>query len=141
MGILADLLIDGVVIGIGTALDLAIGLRLAVVIGIAQLPMTFVATAVATRRGVPQNQRRVLLLIFFATVLVGAMLGFLVLRNQSETLSLVLIAGAAGVLITAVTQVMIPEAVEAIHNERPSLTGILFLVGLGFVGLAKIVIE
>jgi zinc transporter ZupT len=60
----------------------------------------------------------------------GALLGYLVLQTQPEQVRLTLLAAAGGVLLAAVTQVMIPEAIEALHDEPPSLTGLMYVVGL-----------
>ena len=53
-------------------------------------------------------------------VLAGALLGYLVLRNQSLELRIALVALASGFLITTVTQSMIPEANR---EGEPGLAG------------------
>jgi hypothetical protein len=79
-----------------------------------------------------REQRRRLLVMYSTAIIVGALLGYLVLHGQPEQVKLTLLAGAGGVLLAAVTQVMISEAVEALHEEPPSLTGLMYLVGLAF---------
>ena len=131
-GVLGDMLIDGMVIGIGATAGLATGLRLALGLGLAQLPLAFVSTTAARRQGLSRRYRRVLLLLYFLSNVLGALFGYLVLRNQPEAVVLTVIAGAGGFLFAAVTQVMIPQALEALRDEAPSLTGLMFVVGLAF---------
>ena len=104
IGILVDLVIDGVVIGIGSTLTLATGLLLALGLAISTAPLAFVTTATAKRQGMSAKNRRLLSFLFFLCVLSGALLGYLVLRNQSEELRLILVALASGFLITTVVQ-------------------------------------
>ena len=97
--------------------------------------MAFVTIATAKRQGVSKERRRLLSFMFFLCVLVGAMLGFLVLRNQSLELRLILVALASGFLITMVTQSIIPEANR---EGEPSLAGILFTGGIALYALLSL---
>ena len=132
IGILVDLVIDGVVIGIGSTLTLGAGLLLALGLAISTAPLAFVTTATAKRQGVPQRQRRLLSYLFIVAIIGGALLGFLVFRNQPLELRLILIALSSGFLITTVTQSMIPEANR---EGEPSLAGILFVGGMALYAL------
>jgi ZIP family zinc transporter len=139
VGIMADVFIDGVVLGIAASVDIAAALPLAIGLGIGQAPITFVATAAAKRQGTPVAARRRVLAMYAGVILLGAILGYLVLQNQPAQVKLTLLAGAGGILLAAVTQVMIPEAIEALHDEPPSLTGLMYVAGLAlFVALAGI---
>ncbi len=135
IGILVDLVIDGVVIGIGSTLTLGTGLLLALGLAVSTAPLTFVTTATAKRQGIPKARRQQLAVLCFLAVLGGAMLGFLVLRNQSLELRLVLIALASGFLITTVTQTMIPTANE---GGEPSFAALLFVAGLSLYGFVTL---
>lgn len=132
VGIMADVFIDGVVIGIAASVDISTALPLAIGFGLGQAPLTFVATAAAKRQGTPLAARRRLLATYGAAILLGAILGYLVLQSQPEQVKFTLLAAAAGVLLAAVTQVMIPQAIQALHHEPPSLTGLMYVVGLAF---------
>jgi len=55
------------------------------------------------------------------------MLGYLVLQNQSLEIRLIMVALASCILITTVTQSMIPEANK---EGEPSFAGILFVAGI-----------
>ena len=138
VGILVDLIIDGVVIGIGATLTVMTGLILALGMAISTLPLAFVTTSTAKRQGVSPEKRRLLSIAYFLCVLVGAMVGFLLLRNVSLDLRLALIALASGFLITTVTQSMIPEANE---DGEPSFAGILYLAGVLIYALLSIFVK
>jgi ZIP family zinc transporter len=141
VGILTDMFIDGVIVGIAASVDKGNALSLAIGLGVGQAPLTFVATAAAKRQGSPVERRRRLLLMYMVAIVAGAMLGYLVLQGQPEWVKLTLLAGAGGVLLAAVTQVMIPEAIEALHDEPPSLTGLMYVVGLAAFLLLQRVID
>ena len=138
VGILVDLIIDGVVIGIGATLTVMTGLILALGMAISTLPLAFVTTSTAKRQGVSPEKRRLLSIAYFLCVLVGAMVGFLLLRNVSLDLRLALIALASGFLITTVTQSMIPEANK---DGEPSFAGVLYLAGMLIYALLSIFIK
>lgn len=126
-GVLVDMLIDGALIGIGATLSLRTGLLLALGVSISTAPLAFVTTATAKRQGVPRSQRRWLAIAFFACIMVGALLGYLVLRNQPIAIRLLLVAFSSGFLITTITQSMIPEANR---EGEPSYAGIMYVAGL-----------
>lgn len=137
VGILADMVIDGVLIGIGSTMTLTTGLLVAISLGISAAPLAFVTIATARRQGVPAAQRRQLGFLFFLCILGGAALGYLVLRNQPQELRLLLIGLASGFLVTLVTQSIIPEANR---EGEPSLAGILFVGGIALYALLSFVI-
>jgi ZIP family zinc transporter len=132
IGVLLDLVIDGVVIGVGSTLTLETGLLLALGMAISTAPLAFVTIGTAKRQGMSKENRRLLAFAFFGCILAGAILGYGLLRNQPESIKLTLIALAAGFLITAVTQSMIPEANR---EGEPSFAGILFVGGISTYGL------
>jgi len=138
IGILVDLVIDGVVIGIGSTLTLATGLLLALGLAISTAPLAFVTTTIAKRQGMSAKNRRLLSFLFFLCVLAGALLGYLVLRNQSPELRLILVALASGFLITTVVQGLIPEANR---EGEPGFAGILYIAGLSLYGLMSLTIR
>ena len=138
VGILIDLVIDGIVIGIGATLTLMTGLLLALGMAISTLPLAFVTTSTAKRQGISPRNRRRLSIAYFACVLLGAMLGFLLLRDAPLGLRFALIALASGFLITTVTQSMIPEANK---EGEPSFAGILYLAGLSIYAILTLTIK
>ena len=138
IGILVDLVIDGVVIGIGSTLTLATGLLLALGLAISTAPLAFVTTTIAKRQGMSAKNRRLLSFLLFLCVLAGALFGYLVLRNQSQELRLILVALASGFLITTVVQGLIPEANR---EGEPGFAGILYIAGLSLYGLMSLTIK
>ena len=138
IGILVDLVIDGVVIGIGSTLTLATGLLLALGLAISTAPLAFVTIATAKRQGMSAKNRRLLSFLLFLCVLVGAMVGYLVLRNQSAEFRLILVALASGFLITTVVQGLIPEANR---EGEPGFAGLLYIAGLSLYGLMSLTIR
>lgn len=138
VGILVDLLIDGIVIGIGATLTLMTGLLLALGMAISTMPLAFVTTSTAKRQGVSPKNRRLLSIAYFLCVLLGALLGFLFLRNAPMGVRLALIALASGFLITTVTQSMIPEANK---EGEPSFAGILYLAGMSIYAILTLTVK
>lgn len=136
-GILVDLAIDGVVIGIGSTLSVATGLLLALGLAISTAPLTFVTTATAKRRGVSKRVRHRLAMLCFLAVLLGALLGYLVLRDVPLQARLIPIALASGFLITTVVQGLIPEANR---EGEPGFAGILYIGGLSTYALLSLVV-
>lgn len=135
IGILVDLVIDGVVIGVGSTLTLGTGLLLALGLAVSTAPLAFVTTATAKRQGVAKEHRRLLSYLFVICIMGGALLGYALLRNQPLGIRLVLIALASGFLITTVTQSMIPEANR---EGEPSFAGILYIGGLSLYALSTL---
>ncbi len=136
-GVLADMLIDGIVIGIGSTLTLMTGVLLGVGIATSTAPLAFVTTATAKQQGIPPAQRRLLSFLYVVCIVGGALLGYGLLREQSLALRLTLIAFASGFLITTVTQSLIPEANK---EGEPGFAGILFIAGLSLYALLTLTI-
>ena len=132
LGILLDLVVDGIVIGMGSTLNLKTGLLLALGMAISTMPLAFVTIAAAKQQGMPAERRRLLSYLFFICIILGAIFGYSLLGSLSETFRLTLFAMASGFLITVVTQSMIPEANR---EGEPSFAGILFVGGLSAYAL------
>lgn len=135
VGIIVDMLIDGVVIGLGSSLTLNTGVILALSIAISTAPLALVSIAMAKTSGQPVRFRRNLMAIFSAAIVGGALLGFIVFRNQSIEARLFVIAIASGFLITTVTQSIIPEAK---HEDGPGLAALFFVAGLSLYALISL---
>ena len=137
-GILVDLLIDGMVIGVGSTLSLGTGILLALGMAISTLPLAFVTIATAKRQGMPASKRQLLGFLFFGCIIFGAIVGYGLLRNQPDSIRLILIALASGFLITLVTQGLIPEANR---EGEPGFAGILFIAGLSMYALLTLTVK
>jgi ZIP family zinc transporter len=138
VGVLVDLAIDGVVIGVGSTLSLGAGLALALGMAVSTAPLAFVSIATARSQGIPPASRRQYAMGFGFVVLAGAALGYLVFRDQSETVRQLLIAAASGFLITLVTQTMIPEA---LREAEARLAGLYFVGGLSAYALLTLTLK
>jgi ZIP family zinc transporter len=138
VGILVDLFVDGVVIGVGATLTLATGIALALGMAVSTLPLAFVTISTAKAQGISKTRRQQLAILFFVCMLAGAVIGFLVLQNAPLTLRFALVALASGFLITTVTQSMIPEANK---NGEPSFAGIFFVGGMSIYALLSFVLK
>ena len=125
-GILMDVTIDGIIIGMTSALTITAGLLLALSVAVSTAPLAFVTIAAAKQQGVSERNRRILTGALFACLVAGAMLGYLLLRNQSVEIKLVLIAMASGFLLTTVTQSMIPEA----RREGRANSSLFYILGI-----------
>lgn len=134
VGIIVDMLIDGVVIGLGSSLTLGTGLMLALSIAISTAPLALVTIAMAKQSGQTVRFRRSLMAIFIAAIMGGALLGFLVFRNQTIETRLFVIAVASGFLITTVTQSIIPEA----KHDEGALSALFFVAGLSLYALISL---
>ncbi|HRX05232.1 MAG TPA: ZIP family zinc transporter, partial [Anaerolineae bacterium] len=138
IGVLADLLIDGVVIGIGSTLTLRTGLLLALGLAISTAPLAFVTISTAKRQGMARSSRRLLGVLLAAFMTVGAVLGYVVLRNQPLEIRFILAALASGFLITTVVQGIIPEANR---EGEPGFAGVLYIGGLSLYALMSLVLQ
>ena len=137
-GILVDLFVDGVVIGIGSTLDLLTGLVMALGLALSTAPLAFVTIAMAKRQGMLAEHRRLLGWMFVASLMAGAVLGYLVLQNQPLGLRMVLVALASGFLITTVVQGIIPEANR---EGEPGFAGVLYIGGLSMYTLMSLALK
>ena len=136
LGVLTDMAIDGVAFGIGSALTLGAGLIVAAGLAVNNMPLAFLTIATARRQGMPPKRRRLLSIAFIGIILAGAMLGYLVIKGQSELVKSALVALVSGFLITMVTLTMIPEARQ--QSAARSL-GIFFIGGLSLFALLALI--
>jgi len=137
-GILVDLFVDGVVIGIGSTLSLLTGLVMALGMALSTAPLAFVTIATAKRQGMLAEHRRLLGWMFVASLMAGALLGFLVLQYRPLELRMLLVALASGFLITTVVQGIIPEANR---EGEPGFAGVLYIGGLSLYALMSLALK
>ena len=120
-----DLFSDGVMIGTAVVVDPALGLLLAAGQTPADLPEGFAAVASARRAGVSARARRVMAVAFGVPIVVGAALGYGLLREAPELVTLTVLAVTGGALVSVVVEEVLPEA----HEGETSRAGVLYLVG------------
>jgi zinc transporter, ZIP family len=137
-GILVDLFVDGVVIGVGSTLDLLTGLVMALGLAFGTAPLVFVTVATAKHQGMSAEHRQWLGVGFIVSLMAGALLGYLVLQNQPLAVRMVLVALASGFLITTVVQAIIPEANR---EGEPGFAGLLYIGGLSLYALMSLALK
>lgn len=135
LGVILDLIVDALVIGMGMAIGIRNGLILSIGIVLQMIPLVFVMIAKARVQQLSLYARRQLALAVPVGVFAGIILGFTLLQNQPEVVLHILMAGASGFLITAVTQSMIPAAYSG--RSKPSLAPFFFLIGLTLYAALK----
>jgi zinc transporter, ZIP family len=112
IGVAVDLLSDGVMVGTGSTITFGLGLLLALAQVPANVPAGFATIAAFERNGVSSRMRLLLTVLLSVSVVIGATLGYWLLRGQAEIMKLVLLAFTSGILITVVVEEMIPAAHE-----------------------------
>jgi ZIP family zinc transporter len=113
-----DLFSDGLMIGVGSVVSLSLALVLAVSQVLADIPEGFAAIANLKDKGVRRAWRLALSASFFIFCLLGATIGYWLLRGQSEALKLSALAFTAGVLQIAAVEDLMREAHEAAEDTR-----------------------
>jgi ZIP family zinc transporter len=130
-GILVDLFVTGVMIGDGVTVERRLGLLLAVSLLLIDAPEGFVSMVGLKDQGVGLSSRLALLVALAVSVLLGATVGYLALRGQSELLRLGILALTAGMLITLVVEEVVPAAQRGGEAEAAA-----FLLVGGFATVA-----
>jgi len=121
-----DLFSDGLMIGVGSAVSVGLGLLLAIGQVTADVPEGFAAIANFKGKGVSRRRRLLLSASFVLPSLLGATLGYWLLRDAASAVQQAGLAFAAGLLLVAAVEDMITEAHEAAADTRWSA---LSLVG------------
>ena len=124
-GTAVDLFSDGVMIGTGSTVAFSLGLLLALAQVPADVPEGFATIATFQRVGVPRARRLLLSAAFAVPILLGATIGYWLLRGQPEFYKMATLAFTAGVLISVVVEEMVKEA----HRGEESRWAAMALVG------------
>ncbi|WP_305097121.1 ZIP family metal transporter [Croceibacterium aestuarii] len=122
--VVVDLFSDGLLIGTGSAISLGLALVLAIGQVTADIPEGFAAIANFKDKGTPRSRRLLIGASFVVPVLAGALLSYLLLRNQAEAVQLVALAFTAGLLLVAAAEEIIGEAHAAAPDSKRSTLAI-----------------
>lgn len=134
-GVALDLFSDGVMIGTASLINPSLGLLLALGQVPADIPEGFAAIATLKRAKVNRSQRILLSLAFGIPILLGASIGYFVLRDAPEIITLSVLALTGGILTSVVIEEMISEA----HERETSRTDPIFLtVGASLFALISV---
>lgn len=129
-----DLFADGLLIGTGSAISLSLALVLAIGQVTADIPEGFATISNFKDKGVPRARRLLIGASFVLPVLLGALLSYLFLRDQSEAIQLTALAFTAGLLLVAATEEIIGEA----HEAAPDTKWSALAISAGFVLFALV---
>lgn len=119
-----DLFSDGLLIGTGSSISLGLALVLALGQVTADIPEGFATVSNFKDKGVSRAKRLAISASFVVPVLLGALLSYLLLRDQSEAVQLAALAFTAGLLLVAASEEIIGEAHEAAPDTRWSTLAI-----------------
>ncbi len=130
-----DLFTDGIMIGAGTSISYSLGLLLAIGQVSADLPEGFACNASFQSAGVERSKRLVLMVSFFIPVLLGALIGYGLVRNADVFYQYLLLAFTAGILLTTAIEDMHGEAHEV---DVPHYSPIALVLGFSLFALVSI---
>lgn len=125
IAVCVDLFSDGLMIGVGSVVSFSLALVLALGQVIADLPEGFATIATFKDRGVARAQRLLLSASFAVPILLGATLGYWVLRDQSDAMKFGALAMTAGLLLVAAVEDVVSEAHEAAEDSRWSVAAFI----------------
>ncbi len=131
--VFVDLLSDGLMVGISSTVSIGLAVVLAIGQVTADHPEGFVAIADLRKSGVARTKRLFLASSFAFASLVGATVGYWLLRDQSRTLQLAALAFVGGILHLAAVEDVLTEA----HDASPdaSWSSALFIGGFSIFTL------
>jgi ZIP family zinc transporter len=110
MAVAADLLSDGLMVGVGTAVTRGLGLLLGLSQVVANIPGGFAAIGNFRNRQMSRKKRFLILCSFVIPPLVGVSIGYLLLRGAEEDVKHAAIGFIVGILLLATVEDMVPEA-------------------------------
>lgn len=139
VAVAVDLTADGLMLGSGTAVSLALGVSLAAGQVLADVPEGFATVANLRENGVSRKGRIVLSASFVLYCLGAALLAYLLLRGAPEVAKLAALAFAAGLLSVAAVEDMLEEAHEAREDTRGSV--LAFVGGFALFALVSAGLE
>ena len=138
-GVAVDLFSDGLLIGTGSTISLGLGLLLALGQVAADLPEGF-ATIASFKATVPSRRKRLLLAAsFILPILLGATIGYWLVRGRPELLKLGLLSFTAAILTATAVEEIIGEAHETAADAR--WEELLFIAGFALFMALSLYLE
>lgn len=129
----ADLFSDGLMTGVTFTVSSGLGLLLAVSQVVANMPGGFATGANFRHRNLPRKWRLLAAAAYVVPPLLGAAVGFLLLRGAGEAEQNAALALIAGVLLVTIVEELVPQA------DRPGTTRWIstsaFVLGFIFIAL------
>jgi ZIP family zinc transporter len=133
LSVAIDLLTDGIIISTAALINFKLGLFLAFAQVIADFPEGF-ATSIVLKSKIPKFRYRFLLMLaFFIPVYVGAIFGYTILKHSHDTVKYIILAFAAGILLTITMEKILKEA----HKIKDTYSeALMFILGFALFALA-----
>ena len=131
-----DLLADGLMIGIGSAVSSGLGLMLGISQVVANVPGGFVALANLRGKGIGRGVRLGAMASLFVPVLVGAAAGFWLLRGEAAAVQNTALSFVAGMLLLTTIEDLVPEADQP--QTHRWVTTAAFTAGFAFFALLSL---
>lgn len=125
LAVATDLVGDGLLIGVGSAVSSQMALILALSQVLADLPEGFAVIANFRSKGVPRGRRLLIAASFIAPVLGTAVVAYYLLRGQGEVLKMAGLVFVAGLYTLAAVEDMLQEAHESADDSRWSAISLL----------------
>lgn len=137
LAVAIDVFIDGLMIGIGSAVAAALGLVLAISQVIGNIPGGFASTSNLRRVGMPLRRRVWPILLLPPPALFGAAAGYLLFRGAPPQTQAIALAFVAGLLLLATIEDAVPEGDEPAPPRKWSGAALAggFALMLAFSGL------
>jgi ZIP family zinc transporter len=132
-GVAIDSFTDGLLIGTGSLINLELGFLVAIGVVSADIPEGFATIAAFKDRGIKRSLRIFLIILASLPVLLGAAVGYLLVKGQPSIVKYSILAFAAGFLLTVTAEEIIPES----HKNGEARLAALALIG-GFALFALI---
>ena len=136
LAVAVDLMGDGLMIGIGSAVSGGLGLMLALSQVVANIPGGFAALANLRDNDVSRTIRLGAAASLFVPVFIGAGFGFYLLRREPTALQNAALAFVVGMLLLATIEDLVPEADEP--KTRRTVTTAAFAAGFAFFALISL---
>lgn len=112
MAVAADLLSDGLMVGVGAAVASGLGLLLGLSQIVSNIPGGFAAIGNFRNKQVSRKWRLMISASFVVPPIVGAGIGYLLLRGAGEDIEHAALGFIVGVLLLATVEDMVPQADE-----------------------------
>ncbi len=112
MAITTDLISDGLMVGVGSAVGSQLGFLLAATQAVANIPGGFAATSNFRDDGMPRPRRLILVGSMVVPALFSVVLGYAVLRGAGGQVQSVALAIFMGILLLATIEDIVPEGDE-----------------------------
>ncbi len=131
-GVAIDSLIDGIMIGTGSLINIQLGLFVALGVVSADIPEGFATIAAFKDKGFIRRTRILLNLLASLPVFIGAIAGYFLLKGQPLIVEYSILAFTAGVLLTIIAEEIIPESHR---NGEARLAAFVLIMGFALFTL------